>query len=103
MRAWLQLEIRDRTGATVATRRAANSVMRQGAGLVADLFRGSGNPITHMGVGTSDQPDSDAYDTASLTNAASGGQEALAGATEVAIPAAAFGDPEVDEPHRVVR
>lgn len=102
MRARLTLEVTDRAGTTVATRRAANSVMRQGAALVADLFRGAGNPITHMGVGTSDAPDSDAFDTAALRNEAAGGQPSLEGATEVAIPPEAFGDPQIDEGKRVV-
>jgi hypothetical protein len=103
MRARLRLEVTDRSGAAVATRRATNSVMRQGAALVADLFRGEGNPITHMGVGTSGEPESDAFNTTALANAASGGQPALTGGTETPIPAAAFGDPQVDDAHRVVR
>lgn len=102
MRARLTIEVTERSGATVARRRAVNSVMRQGAALVADLFRGAGNPITHMGVGTSDAPESDAFDTATLTNEASGGQPALTGATEAAIPEEAFGDPQIDEAKRVV-
>jgi len=101
MRARLQLEVRDRDGNAVATRRATNSVMRQGAALVADLFRGAGNPITHMGVGTSDAP-SDTFDVPQLTNEAGGGQPALQGATEVAIPAEAFGAPQLDAARRVV-
>jgi hypothetical protein len=101
MRARLELEVTDCDGRPVACRRATNSVMRQGAALVADLFRGAGNPITHMGVGTSDAP-SESFDTAELTNEASGGRPALEGATEVAIPAEAFGDPQVDPARRVV-
>jgi hypothetical protein len=101
MRARLQLEVRDRNGKRVATRRATNSVMRQGAALVADLFRGIGHPITHMGVGTSDVP-SDTFDTAQMTNEPSGGRPALEGAREVAIPAEAFGEPQVDTARRVV-
>jgi hypothetical protein len=103
MRAHLTLELSDRSGAAVATRRATNSVMRQGAALVADLFRGAGNPITHMGVGTSDAPESDAFDTDALTNEAAGGQPALTGATEAPIPPEAFGQPQIDEGQRVVR
>jgi hypothetical protein len=101
MRARLQLEVTDRDGGPVATRCATNSVMRQGAALVADLFRGAGNPITHMGVGTSDAP-SETFETAQLTNEAGGGRPALEGATEVAIPADAFGEPQVDPARRVV-
>lgn len=103
MRATLELSIHDRAGATVAVRRAANSVMRQGATLIADLFRGQGGPITHMGVGTSDAPESDAFATAGLANEESGGQPALDGSTEVAIPAEAIRDPIVDEVRRLVR
>jgi hypothetical protein len=101
MRARFQLEVTDRDGTPVASRNATNSVMRQGAALVADLFRGAGNPITHMGVGTSDDP-SETFETSQLTNDARGGRPALAGATEVAIPADAFGEPQVDPARRVV-
>ena len=103
MRAKLELTVRDRAGATVTARRATNAVMRQGAVLIADLFRGEGSAITHMGVGTSDAPESDAFATAELQNEASGGEPRLEGPTEVAIPAEAFRDPVVDEQRRLVR
>lgn len=102
MRARMTLEVTDRAGTILVSRHATNSVMRQGAALVADLFRGAGNPITHMGVGTSDAPNSDAFDTAALINAAVGGAPALAGATEAAIPPEAFGEAQIDEGKRVV-
>jgi hypothetical protein len=103
MRAILKLELRDRRGALVAQRSAGNAVMRDGAMLVARLFSGSGNPITHMGVGTSDAPEPDTFATAALTNAAAGGQPALTGDTEVPLPDGTFKDPIVDETKRLAR
>jgi hypothetical protein len=103
VRAKLELTISDSTGARVAVRRATNSVMRQGAVLIADLFRGAGSPITHMGVGTSSAPESDAFATEALQNEEEGGVPALEGATEVEIPAEAFGAPIVDDVRRVAR
>jgi hypothetical protein len=103
VRATLELRIRDRGGATVAVRRAANSVMQQGAVLIGDLFRGEGSPITHMGVGTSSAPESDAFSTPALQNEEEGGQPALQGATVVEIPSEAFGAPIVDDVRRVAR
>ena len=103
MRGQLRLELRSRTGAVLARRDAGNAVMRGGAGLIADLFAGRGAGITHMGVGTSDAPETDAFDTVGLTNEATGGQPALAGGTEAAIPPASFLPPEIDPARRVVR
>lgn len=103
MRATLQLDLRDRSGALVDRRRAANAVTRHGAALVAQAFSGQGTGITHMGVGTSDAPESDAFDTAALTNAGAGGQGPLTGDTEVALPAGTFSAPLVDEVKRVVK
>lgn len=102
MRATLQLELRDRSGTLIDRRRAHNAVMRFGAQLVAHAFTGAGAGITHMGVGTSDAPESDAFDTAALTNAESGGAPALTGDTEVALAAGTFGEPLVDDVKRVV-
>src|SRR5829696_469919 len=104
MRALLQLDLRDRDGTLLTRRRAHNAVMRSGAQLVARLFTGQGAGITHMGVGTSDQPESDAFATTGLRNEAAGGQPALTGATEVALPAATFTNRiTLDEPHRLAR
>jgi len=102
MRANLTVELTDATGALLARRQAHNAVMRAGAELIAHLFAGSGSPISHIGVGISDAPESDAFTTATLTNAAGGGAEPLQGATEAAIPAEAF-TTDVDETRRVVR
>jgi len=103
MRGTLQVELRDRFGVAIATRRVGNAVMRAGAQLVADLFSGRGRGITHMGVGTSDAPESDAFATDRLTNEAVGEAPALAGGTEASIPPEAFLAPEIDPVKRVVR
>lgn len=84
MRARLHLTLTDARGGVLAERRAANAVMQQGARLVAELFAGQGGPITHMGVGTSDAPDGEAYDTAALTT------DGLGGEVVAAVPADAF-------------
>jgi hypothetical protein len=90
MRAVLQLDLHDRDGRLRARRRAHNAVMKSGAQLIAELFTGQGTGITHMGVGTSDTPESDTFATTALTNAAAAGQPALTGDTEVELPAGAF-------------
>jgi hypothetical protein len=77
-------------GEVVASRRADNSVMRGGAELVARLFAGTGAPITHMGVGTSDAPESDTFERDGLANNADAGTDPLTGDTETAIPPEAF-------------
>ena len=103
MRAQLRLELRTVNGETLEVRHAHNAVMRAGAELLADLFAGRGAPITHMGVGTSDTPESDAYATEQLSNEAVGDLAPLEGDTEAEIPPEAFMPPEVDEVKRVVR
>lgn len=102
MRAHLQLELRTKTGETLDVRRVRNSVMRAGAELVANLFAGKGTPITHMGVGTSDEPESDEFKTTALSNEAVGGLEPLQNGSEAQIPPEAFLPPEIDETRRVV-
>jgi hypothetical protein len=83
----MHLELTDSAGAVRAVRDAWNSVMRDGAVLVARLFAGAadGRPITHIGVGTSDAAEPDTFTTAALAN-----DPPLDGATEAEIPAAAF-------------
>lgn len=104
MRALLQLDLTARDGRLVARRRAHNAVLRSGAELVARLFTGAGAGITHMGVGTSDAPESDAFSTPALTNAAAGGQPALTGTTEVELPDGTFANRvTLDEEHRLAR
>ncbi len=90
MRARMELTLVAPDGTPVASRGADNSVMRGGAELVARLFAGTGSPITHMGVGTSDAPESDTFDTPGLSNTAEGGADPLAGDTETAIPPESF-------------
>jgi hypothetical protein len=103
MRAQLRLELKNKEGETLEVRHAHNAVMRAGAQLIADLFAGKGTPITHVGVGTSDAPETDTYATETLSNEALGDLGPLKGDTEVAIPPEAFMPPEVDEKNRVVR
>jgi len=104
MRGHLRLELKGRGGEVLDAREADNAVMRGGAELLARLFAGSaGKPITHMGVGTSDKPESETFATEKLT-AGGGGDpaDALQGATEAPIPPEAF-TVETDETRRLVR
>jgi hypothetical protein len=103
MSATLRIELRTLDGAIVEVRRAHNAVMRTGAALIADLFAGRGTPITHMGVGTSDTPETGAYDTLQLSNEAAGDEAPLQGNTEVQIPPESILPAIVDETRRVVR
>jgi hypothetical protein len=103
MRAFVHIELHSKNGQVLATRDCSNSVMRGGARLIADLFAGRGSPITHMGVGTSDTPESDAFATEALSNDAIGDEAPLDGGTEATIPIEAFQPPEIDEARRVVR
>jgi hypothetical protein len=102
MRAKLTIELTGPDGAVLAARSASNSVMQAGAQLIAQLFSGAGGPITHMGVGINDAPETDAFSTAALTNTAGGGNEPLQGPVEAAITPDAF-QIEPDQTHRVVR
>jgi len=92
MRAHLRIELNSISGETVAVRQAYNSVLRGGADLLARLFSGQGAGITHMVVGTSDAPESDAFGTTELS-----------GPTEVPIPPDAFQIDAPDPVKRVVR
>jgi hypothetical protein len=103
MRGRVHLWLTTAAGETVGERVADNAVMRGGARLLADLFSGRGRGITHMGVGTNDAPESDAFITAALMNEGEGGLEPLLGTTEAAIAPGAFLPPEVDEVRRLVR
>jgi hypothetical protein len=102
MSATLRIELKTLDGVTVEVRRAHNAVMRSGATLIADLFAGRGTPITHMGVGTSDTPETGAYDTIQLSNEGIGDEAPLQGSTEVEIPAEAILPAVIDEARRVV-
>jgi hypothetical protein len=102
MRAHLRIELRSAAGETLAVREADNSVMQGGAQLVARLFAGQGAPITHMGVGTSNEPESGDYDTTALKNEAVGDAQPLAAPIEVALVPETFTF-SVDTAHRVVQ
>jgi hypothetical protein len=98
MRGQVRIELRTAAGELLADREASNSVMQDGARLLAELFAGSGAPpITHMGVGTSDAPESDKFSTTGL---AAGD---LQGGTEAPIVKEAFAVQPPDETHRVVK
>lgn len=84
MRGRLTLEVRDRDHRLVAARAGTNSVMRAGGELVANLFAGKGGPITHMGVGTSDDDDP-TFALTALSNAANGDDAPLSGSTTAPI------------------
>lgn len=99
MRATVTLQLHDKeTGVLIDQRSASNAVMQAGAGLIASLFSGQGNAISHMAVGTSDEPDSELFDTTSLTVA----DGELTGPTEAAIPSENFAI-ETDTVKRVVK
>jgi hypothetical protein len=92
MRAHLRLELKSKSGETIAVRQGYNSVLQSGANLLAQLFSGHGSGITHMAVGTSDAPEGEGF-----------GTTALAGATAVPISADAFAVDPPDPVKRVVR
>jgi hypothetical protein len=92
MRARLRVELKSMSGETVAVRQEYNSVLRAGADLLARLFAGQGGGITHMSVGTSDAPESDAFGTTALSEP-----------TEVPISADSFQIDPPDPVKRVVR
>lgn len=92
MRAQLRIELRGSKGELLDVRQARNSVLQSGAGLLARLFARQGAGITHMAVGASDAPETEAFSTT-----------ALAGATEVAIAPDAFQIDPPDPVKRVVR
>jgi hypothetical protein len=98
MRAHVMIELLGSGNDVLARRARYNSVMRTGATLLAELFTGRGNPITHMAVGISDAPEPDDFSTDALTT---DGDAALEGATEVALPADAF-SLSTDEDKRLV-
>lgn len=100
MKAKLHLILTDPGGTVVAERREHNTVMATGARLIADLFAGTGSPITHMGVGTNDDTPEDVRVTA-LTNG-SGDDGPLVGGTTTPIAASAFTATLVEE-RRVVQ
>jgi len=92
MRARLRIEMRDAEGGLEAEREEYNSVLRSGADLLARLISRQGAGISHMAVGTSGTPETDAF-----------GTDALADATEVALTPDAFQIDPPDPVKRVVR
>jgi len=92
MRARLRIEMRDAGGALEAEREECNSVLRSGADLLARLISRQGAGISHMAVGTSGTPETDAF-----------GTDALSDATEVPLAPDAFQIDPPDPVKRVVR
>jgi hypothetical protein len=76
-------------GAVLAERHDRNSVTQVGGKLIADLFRGKGTAITHMGVGTSGADDPDFALTA-LSNDSVAGQPPLTGDVTAALTDESF-------------
>lgn len=101
MKAWLEVALTDRHGRVVQRRREHNAVMESGAQLIADLFAGFGDGITHMGVGTNGLAPDDVAISA-LANEADGDVPALTGDTTAPIPGTAFSTTVIPE-KRVVR
>lgn len=89
MKAELHLAVTTADGVKVDERRSANTVLASGAQLIANLFSGTGSPITHMGVGTSDAAPDD-VDVVALTNDVNGVDPPLEGDTLGPIPNDAF-------------
>lgn len=101
MKARLRVQLTAHDGSVVAERHAHNTVLTAGAQMIADMFAGTGGPISHMGVGTSDSAPDDVA-VVSLSNDALGGDPALVGETLAVIPPAAFSTRVVPE-RRVVQ
>jgi hypothetical protein len=82
----LAIELREPDGTVVLRRTARNSVMRGGAELIADLFRGTAaTPVNGMAVGLSSEPSAPPFDSSALTTTNPDASPAL---TRFAIPLA---------------
>ena len=82
---FLHIDMRDRDGRSVLTRRARNTVVRSGAEIVAGLFSGQAStPVNGMAVGTNAEPISAPYELGALNGLDEAGA-ALVGALAVAI------------------
>jgi hypothetical protein len=103
MRAELRVELRSRSGELLDERRCHNAVMQAGASLVASLFSQGGTGITHMGVGASDTPETDAYSTTQLSTSAPGDPGPLTGDTTTSLSAGSILPAVVDPVQRLVR
>ena len=99
MRATVTLQLRHKdSGDLVDQRVSHNAVMQAGAGLIASLFSGQGTAISHMAVGSSNEPDTETFNTTELAVSV----DELVGSTEAAIPSENF-TVETDETRRVVK
>lgn len=89
--AWLEVELRDTAGSTIARRRAHNAVLAGGAQLIADLFRGAdgAGPVNRMAVGANPAPEVPPFATTELAASAPDTGE-LSGARDVELAPEAF-------------
>ncbi len=101
MRGKVSLQLIHKNGTLIEARKAKNTGMRGGGELIAKLFAGQGFPITHMGVGTSNEPVPDDFSLTGLSNDAVDEAPALIGDTTAPIASGAF-TIEISEEKRVV-
>jgi hypothetical protein len=102
MKGQLFMQLRAPDGTLLAERRAHNAVMQSGGNLIARLFAGQLSAgITHMGVGTSDTPETDRYATSALSNP--DGPAALSGGVEAAVAPEQISVLPPDETTRTVK
>lgn len=89
--AWVEVELRDTAGTTIARRRAHNAVLAGGAQLIADLFRGAdgAGPVNRMAVGANPAPEVPPFATTELAASAPDTGE-LSGARDVELAPEAF-------------
>lgn len=90
MKGRLLIELCNLKGEVIDQRKVENAVMQGGAELIARMFSGQGFPVSHMGVGISDLPQPDEFNTTTLVNDESGDYEPLTGDTDVALPSQSF-------------
>lgn len=78
IRGCLRLAVRRPGGTVVARRQAANTVVRSGAELVAELWSGQvSTPVNGMAVGLDDTPSSPPYEITALTTTTPTGDPAI--------------------------
>jgi hypothetical protein len=102
MKGQLLMQLRALDGTLVAERRNHNAVLQAGGSLVARLFASQLTAgITHVGVGTSDTPETDRFATTGLSNP--DGPDALTGGTEAPIAPEQIAVQPPDETARTVK
>jgi len=101
MRAHLTIQTRDSHGRTLQCRRAHNAVMQKGAELIAQLFSGTGAPISHMGVGNRETVEGPAFEVTELVNTEDSNGQTLAGETLAPLPENSMKIEPDPEHHRI--